>query len=275
MNLSGKTILITRSAHQAEEFVRLVERWGGAPIVFPTIEITPPVSWEASDKAIDALYMYDGLMFTSTNGVEFFFRRINERKVLLQDLRSKLIFVVGEKTKTAAESHGLRVTLTPEKFTAQDLAKALQHEDLHGKTFLFPRGNVGDDTLAGNLKILGAKVDSIIVYQTQKPEEKNVREIKTMLLGGKIDVVTFTSPSTFKNFIALFSHNEIDRMSHHTKIAVIGPVTAKAVEQGGLEWDIIPPESTIEALVESIAHALPSEVRDNEIPSRQSEKRNL
>jgi uroporphyrinogen-III synthase len=252
LSLSGKKILVTRAAHQAVELVRAIEQCGGEAIVFPTIEIVPPPSWETCDRASDNMYMYDGLIFTSTNGVEFFFRRLNERNASTNDLTTKMIFVVGDKTKDAIERHGLKVTLVPERFTAFDLSKQLGQEDLHGKAFLFPRGNLSKDTLPAALKFLGASVDSIVVYHTTKPKQENVDEVKSMLLNGDINILTFTSPSTFNNFAALFSTSELADTVRRTKIAVIGPVTAKTVEDAGLEADIVSKESTIEAMVGAI-----------------------
>jgi len=198
------------------------------------------------------LYMYDGLIFTSSNGVEFFFQRLNARGLSAQGVKTKMICVVGEKTKDTVEQLGLSVTMMPEKFTAFDLARTLQQEDLNGKTFLFPRGNLGNSTLADNLKLLGAHVDSIIVYQTKKPKQQDTEKILKLLVDGKVDVVTFTSPSTVKNFVSLFSNQDMKALLQHTKIAVIGPATARAVEEVGLKLDMIAEKSTAESLVIAI-----------------------
>jgi len=253
MTLSGKTILITRAAHQAADFVRAIEQHGGIAITFPTIEILPPVTWDACDRALANLYMYDGILFTSTNGVEFFFRRMAARDVSATELKSKMIFVVGEKTKQAVEQKGCTVNLMPDKFSASDLAKNINQLDLHGRSFLFPRGNLGKDVLQDNLKLLGARVDSVTVYQTTKPAQANISKVKSMLLNGKIDIATFTSPSTFKNFAGLFSEQELKEIAQKTKIAVIGPATASVMEDANFEADIIPPQSTVESLIDAIA----------------------
>lgn len=269
MNLSGKTILITRSAHQADEFIQAIKRQGGTPIVFPTIEITLPASWEACDRAIDSLYMYDGLIFTSTNGVEFFFQRLNERNASVQELKSKMICVVGEKTKQAVEQRKLSVTAMPEKFTALDLAKTIQQEDLHGKSFLFPRGNLANNTLPEHLKALGATVNAITVYETKAPRQRDINKVRQLLLEDKIDVATFTSPSTFKNFISLFPPIEVKALLRKTKIAVIGPVTAHAIKEAGLEADIVSKESTIESLVQSIEDFFQSKIQNQQSAIKQ------
>ncbi len=253
MGLSGKTVLITRAAHQAEDFISFVRQEGGETVLFPTIEIAPPDSWEACDRSLDGLHMYDGLLFTSINAVDFFFRRMSERNIDIQAIQTKMICVVGERTRQAIERRGFTVTTVPEKYTALDLARTLQQEDLNGKAFLFPRGNLAQDTLPALLKNLGASVDAVIFYQTQAPGREHVDSVKEMLLGGKIDVATFTSPSTFQNFISLFSKDDLMLIKQHMTIAVIGPTTARAVEEAGFDVDIRAPESTVLSLTKSIA----------------------
>jgi uroporphyrinogen-III synthase len=264
MNLSGKTILITRAAHQAADFIRLVEQCGAVPLLFPTIDIVPPKTWDDCDRTIDALYMYDGLIFTSSNGVEFFFARMKERGVEMRDLKSNTVCVVGEKTKQAVEERGCTVTTMPEKFTALDLARTLQHDDLHNKTFLFPRGNLGNTILADTIKLLGGSVDTVTVYQTLKPKPEAVNDIRTKFTQRSIDVVTFTSPSTFLNFIELFTPEEQNAFLSKTTLAAIGPVTAKAIEDSGFKVSILPPISTIESLVQSIASYFQTTINNTE-----------
>ena len=260
--LLDKIILVTRPANQADDLVGIIERYGGTAIRFPTIEIIPPDSWDDCDRAIDGLYMYDGIIFTSANGVEFFFQRLAERNAAIEEFKSKQVFVVGEKTKQAVERIGLSVTAIPEKFTAFDLTRMLQQQDLHGKTFLFPHGNLGNDNLANNLKLLSAHVDSVIVYQTVQPPLEHIQHLRDLLAKKKIDILTFTSPSAFNNFASHFPKRDVQAFTMHAKIAVIGPSTASAVEDFGIDVDIVPKSSTIEAMVEAIAEFFSAHVHN-------------
>lgn len=258
--LSNKTILITRAAHQAEEIGNAVRRLGGSTVFFPTIEMLPPNSWDECDRAIDTLYMYDGVIFTSTNGVEFFLQRLKDREVDIETLMPKMIFVVGEKTKQSVERHRLPVRLMPDRFTSFDLSRALEQQDLTGKSFLFPRGNLGTDILQDNLKLLGANVDSVIVYQTVRPKDENIVRVRDSLMSGSIDVVTFTSPSTFQNFSVLFTNEQLQTIFARAAIAVIGPVTARAVSDAGFEPDVVSGESTVESLIDAVAAHISSRI---------------
>jgi uroporphyrinogen-III synthase len=260
-SLSGKSILVTRAAHQADDLAALIQQHGGTPVIAPTIDILPHASWEACDKAIDALYMYDGLVFTSTNGVHFFFQRLDDLGTAQDSFSKKRICSVGEKTRQAVEERGLSVTTMPEKFTAADLANALSREDLHGISFLYPRGSLGNNSLPDALKLLGASVDAVTVYQTAKPPAGRLEACRRDLLAGKIDVVTFTSPSTFENFISFFSAEERRQLFEETRIASIGPVTSRAIEAAGFAIDIQSPQSTVASLVEALINYFTSNNR--------------
>ena len=83
--LSGKTVVITRTRGQAAEFARLLKNYGARVIEFPTIEVIPPDSWKNADKAIDRLDTYQWLIFTSTNGVKFFLKRLRLKKKRLAE----------------------------------------------------------------------------------------------------------------------------------------------------------------------------------------------
>jgi|WetSurMetagenome_2_1015567.scaffolds.fasta_scaffold272618_2 uroporphyrinogen-III synthase len=252
--LAGKKILITRAASQAEDFAELVRREGGIPVIAPTIEILPPVSWDAFDKALEGLYLYNGVLFTSTNAVRFFAARLNECGIPVTELKQKIICAVGTRTREEIESLGLHVTTMPEKFTASDLASALSGQDLQGQAFLFPRGNLGSTILSDTLKQLGASVDAVTVYRTEKPDPQALEHCRAMLLAGDIDAATFTSPSTFENFISFFRPEEARDILADTLIVSIGPATTRAIEAAGFQIDIQSRQSTTESLVEALIH---------------------
>ena len=84
--LAGRTVVVTRAAPQAEAFVTALENYGATVISCPTIEIAEPESYERLDEAIDHLYGYDWIIFTSANGVEYFLRRLQTRGVGVEEL---------------------------------------------------------------------------------------------------------------------------------------------------------------------------------------------
>lgn len=250
MDFEGKTILITRAENQVNELSVLIKKNGGTVISFPTIQIKPPLNWDECDQACAQIDSYDGLIFTSTNGVEYFFKRYITLQQPIKLLRTKAVYAVGKKTRHALRHHGIAGTIIPEKFTSDDLATILREETVNGKRFLFPRGNLGQSTLIDHITSLKGEVQIIVVYLTQKPERRNVEQIRQLLQRGNIDIITFTSPSTANNFFDLLP--DFLALQKHAKIAVIGPVTASAVQKLGYIAHITAKESTIESMIESM-----------------------
>ena len=69
-------VLITRPRNQADSFASALIEAGFDPIFFPVIEIRPFEENVALDRAIEKLGCYDWIVFTSVNGVDAFFERM-------------------------------------------------------------------------------------------------------------------------------------------------------------------------------------------------------
>src|SRR6267142_1767260 len=96
--LAGRTIVITRAQSQAGEFVAELENYGARVIVCPTIEITDPETYTRLDEALDHLYGYDWIIFTSVNGVDYFLRRAHEQQHEASELDGLRVCAIGEAT---------------------------------------------------------------------------------------------------------------------------------------------------------------------------------
>jgi len=257
MSLEGITVAITRAPRQAGELRELVEREGGRAVLFPTIEIHPPDDYSGCDRAIDGLYMYNGLLFSSPNGVTGFMDRLAERDTVSGALSGKTVYAVGESTAATLARYGVTVTAMPERFTGADLARMIRSEDMKGLTFLFPTGNLTSTLIADAVKQLGGSVDTVMVYKTSPPGSANVGEFLAEVRAGRVDVVTFTSPSTVRNFAALFDEEQASVIRERVHIAVIGPTTARAAGEAGYPPDIVSERSTARDLVDALCRARP------------------
>jgi uroporphyrinogen III methyltransferase/synthase len=116
--------------------------------------------------------------------------------------------------------------------------------------FLLPRAEVAREIFPEKVRELGGEIDIPVTYRTVKPESYGKR-LRRFLKEGRISIATFTSAATFNNFREIMGE-DADKLLKGVIIAVIGPVTAKAVEKAGLHVDVMPKEATIEAMVEGI-----------------------
>src|SRR3989442_5454681 len=106
--LQGKTVLITRARGQSSQITARLESLGASVIHCPTIEIVPPTSWTRLDASIDKLEKYDWIAFTSANAVEFFIRRLRDRrKDGTEAIRQLACCAIGPATAEALESAGV------------------------------------------------------------------------------------------------------------------------------------------------------------------------
>lgn len=274
----GHRVLVTRE--HSEGFESL-EDLGAEVIQFSTVEIAPPESWDSLDRAIDTIESYDWLIFTSANGVRYFFSRMFEKDRDIRELKGLKICAIGTKTEASIRKFGMKVDLVPEDFNAEGLIEAFTKEVgsqnppphtplskggqeggndselrtpnpelLKGIRFLLPRAEVAREIFPDKVRELGGIIDVPVAYRAVRPEVHGKR-LKRFLKEGRITIATFTSAATFNNFREIFK-DDSDELLKGVAIAVIGPVTARAVEKAGLKVEIMPRESTIEALVEEI-----------------------
>jgi len=251
--LAGKKILITRAREQSGDFATLLKKLGAEVIEFPTIQIVPPTTWKGLDRAIDQLNSYDWIIFTSANGVNFFFERLSEKRED-RDLPSSLkVCAIGPATAYQLKERGIRVDYVPKEFVAEAILKGFKEMVVKGKRILLARAKEARDTLPQGLREMGAKVDVIEVYRTIKPKG-GVKRLRHLLTDGGIDAITFTSSSTVTNFIDLLKKEDFKKFLKGIAIACIGPITAQTVKKLGMKAHIQPKEYTIPALVQAISN---------------------
>ncbi len=273
----GHRILVTRE--HSEGFEPL-EELGAEIIEFPTIEIVPPESFDELDKAIGKIETYDWMIFTSANGLKYFIKRFIEKDKDIRDLKGIKICAIGTKTATEITKYGIKVDLIPEEFNAEGLISAVVQKSrslnspphpplskgglrggntdsqtpnpelLKGMKFLLPRAEKAREIFPEKVRELGGEIDVPVTYRAIKPEMHGKR-LKRFLKEGRISIATFTSAATFNNFREIIGEDS-DELLRDVAIAVIGPVTAKAVEKAGLKVSIMPETATIEAMVGDI-----------------------
>lgn len=260
--LFGQRILVTREHSGGFEEL---EELGAEIIQFSTVEIVPPESWDELDKTIDDIRSYDWLIFTSSNGVRYFFKRLAERDIDIRELRGIKICAVGTKTAGEIRKFGVKVDMIPEKFRAEGLIEeflkesskrsnlsdnAKAHKPFSGMKLLLPRAEVAREIFPEKIRELGGIIDVPVAYRAVKPELHGKR-LRRFLKEGRITIATFTSAATFDNFREIMG-DEADGLLRGVAIAVIGPVTARAIEKAGLKTEIMPHEATVEAMAEAI-----------------------
>ncbi len=253
--LFGKRIVVTRPREQAGELVEALEQLGATVVEAPTVRIVPPEDFAPLDEACATVGTYQWIVFTSINGVDYFFERLALSPNDTRALAGVKLCAIGPGTAERLTRHCLKVDLMPPEYRAEAVVEALRATgDLTGRRFLLPRADIAREMLAEELRRSNAVVTEVTAYRTVPVEidRDSDPDIYRMLLDRQVDVLTFTSASTVRNFVRLYGVEPVADLLQPVAIASIGPVTAEAAQQCGIRTSIMPAEYTIPALVRAI-----------------------
>lgn len=249
--LSGRRVLVTRSPGQATALSRLIEDLGGVAVGIPLIQIVPPADWTDVDEALARLGTYQWVVFTSPNGVEFFFNRLRERGGDARALAGARVACVGEATAASLATAGIRADLIPADFRAEALLPLLAADARPGERVLLPRGDLAGEDLPRGLAAAGLVVEELAIYRNL-PSAEGAGELRQRLEAGSLDAVTFASSSSVDNLCAALGPDTPDLLKD-VVVACIGPVTAATARQRGLPVQVVAAKSTVPGLADSLA----------------------
>jgi uroporphyrinogen III methyltransferase/synthase len=249
--LFGKTIAVTRTREQASELVNRLSALGAECLECPTIRIVPPRDWSPLDSAIDRLDKYDWLVLTSVNGVNSFFNRLFEKGKDVRALGKLRTVTIGPATASRLRDFGFHSDIVPETYRAESIIEAFEKEPMEGQKILLPRAKEARPILPIEVRKMGATVDEIAVYETKQATE-SVDLLLNRLKDRSVDLVTFTSSSTVKNFKAALPEEQFESLVKRVKVASIGPITSDTARELGLHVDVEATEYTIPGLCDAI-----------------------
>jgi uroporphyrinogen-III synthase len=263
--LSGLRILVGRARHQASALSSGLRELGAEVVEIPFIEIRKPRSYKSLDSALKRLHDYDWLILTSVNGVDALWERLRKLRLTRRQLKHLKIAAIGPATRKAIEKRGLKVDVVPEQYVAESVVESLR-DQVAGKSVLLARAKVARDVIPSELRKLGAKVDAVEAYETVIPRFSRTR-LRTILNEPKRrpHIITFTSSSTVRNFVALLGKNvwrgrprpRKARPLDGIRLASIGPITSSTLRDLELPVDIEATEYTIPGLIKALAGVEP------------------
>lgn len=249
--LAGLRIVVTRTREQASELTAQLAAKGADVMELPTIRIAPPSDRQDFAAAVVDSPHYDWLVFSSPNGVKKFFEAFFAVYEDIREIGGARLAAVGAGTAAELKKYGLMVDVMPKKAVAEELIaefdrKADDFGGVANSTVLWVHSEKGRRVIYDELMKRQAIVDECIAYNTV-PETEDVSGARARLQNEGADIITFTSSSTVKNFMALGIP-----LPQGCRIASIGPVTTATLREYGLTPHIEAATHTIPSLVEAI-----------------------
>jgi uroporphyrinogen-III synthase len=248
MDLNAKRVVITRPRGQADNFAEALLEAGAHPIIFPVIQISQEDDNVALDRALGKLECYEWLVLTSVNGVKAVWERM-QTLGLDKIPESVQVAAIGPKTADALRQHGVSPNFVPDEYVAEAIVPGLG--DLRGRWVLLPRADLARSALPHAIQALDGVAHEITAYRTL-PGQPDPRSLEELRAG--VDVITFTSSSTVRNFVALLAASGlgVKNLPGAPIFACIGPITAQTAGEEGLPVDVVADEYTIEGLLKAL-----------------------
>lgn len=251
-------IAIMRPEMHLDSSIELARSYGFDVVAAPMIELADHrdsnFDWFlqrmlASESMSEPPSKSDIVIFTSANGIRFTLQKIkdSEREGFIQALNLACVVAIGSKTKKALEKHGIRVSMMPESYSSEGIAEMLQGVDC--RTIEVVRSAHGDPALIRSLSgRAGVAVHETVVYKLVLPDDGRQRIMIERALAREIDIFAFTSAMTVHNFIATARSMDaepgiVDALNGSI-VAAIGPPTARALQDYGVDVDLVPERFT-------------------------------
>lgn len=257
--LRNRTVAVTRPPERSAEAVELIEGAGGRALVAPTLELKEAHT-ESLREVCRRADEWDLVIFTSQAAVESLFQLCREFAGKIR--KDCLVAVIGPRTARVAGEHGLRVDIVPEDYTAEGLLDALTGLNIEGWKVALPRTLSARKVLPRGLEMMGAEVLVAEAYRSGLPEDTGpAEELIDGLLDGKVDAVTFTSPLTVENLFKIAGNRckELIEVLKRVKVAAIGPITLRKLEEHGITA-VTPERYTVKDMIAALAVSMGEDV---------------
>ena len=220
-------------------------------MVLPLVSFANPEDFAPLDAAIAVVEQFDWMILTSAQAVRAVVRRSRDLKRSLNQFGGKLrIACVGPVTAKAARQAGLPVEFVAETHNGVALADELGSR-LEGSRVFLPRSDRTNPDLPVALKRHGAQVTEVIAYRTLRPTEVDQRSL-TKIAEGEADAVLFFSPSAVQHFAELCGNEQLHVLQDKLAITAVGPVTAKALREAGVQGIVAARDTTAASVIEAL-----------------------
>jgi len=261
--IEGKTIAITRSKDDSEEFIELVTQQNANPITLPTIELI-----SKGEKIVDEFLETiekdnpDFSVFMSSKAVKLLIesaRKSSKFSALQLAIANTIVIAVGPKTREVLENENIKVAHMPERYSSVGVGEVFTKLNALGKKAIIPRSGASTPFLKNLLEKIGINVVELYLYDVcafRDPTEWN--DFRQLFSQNKIDGIIFTSASSVRAFFEIMSKDfDIDQLVKllaQTKVIAIGPFTADELKKFNVQ-NIIANVHTVRGSIDAVLEA--------------------
>ncbi|MES2692447.1 MAG: uroporphyrinogen-III synthase [Verrucomicrobiota bacterium] len=255
-SLSGRRIAVTRAREQSPELAEKLKALGAEVVELPLIAISKEIDKHSLLDVLTELGSYDWIVFTSANGVRYFFEEFYR---VYDDVRSLGLLrfaAVGDTTAKAIREHHLKIECQPKIATGAALADDLiATGSLDSAKLLVITGNLNREELVQKLEDERAIVDQLQVYKTEKTDLTHDAAAADFRAKGA-DAILFASSSAVQSFVDQAAALKLAKDAKRPLAGSIGPQTSETMKKVGMPIDFEAKTPSLDALVAALVKKL-------------------
>lgn len=195
--------MVTRPREQASQLQQRISQLGGAVILFPLLEISPPPEVDTLRSLVSRLSEFDVAIFISPNAVRYGMAVIEQSGGLPAGLK---LAAVGQGSAKALQALGVTEVIAPtDRFDSEALLAMPQLQAVSSQNIMIFRGDGGRELLGDTLKQRGASVEYATCYQRSKSSQKT----EDLFVQGEVpDALTVSSSEALTHLWEMLSESE-------------------------------------------------------------------
>jgi len=248
MPLAGLRVIAFES-RRALEIAELLRRQGADPFVAPSMREAPLENNTEAFAFAERLFRgeFDMMIFLTGVGTRALANVLASRhdaEAFPEALRKITIIARGPKPQAALREMQVPVTISvPEPNTWRELlAATAQRTERNIAVQEYGKSN---PELLAALRARGAAVTAVRVYQWDLPEDTApLHEAVDRIVEGQADVAMFTTSIQIAHLFRIAAESNLEAAVRDALrrmvIASIGPTTTEALEEFGLQADLVP-----------------------------------
>lgn len=250
--LSNVRIMVTRPADQSKWIYQILRGYGAEVQPYPTIKTSFTEDKEGWEGLAQSAKENDSwLLFTSENGVRYFFGYLKSKNVDLRLIGKFRIAATGFGTLRSLNTLGYHADFTPDLTGTVPFAEKLCEDvDIEGSHIVRVRGKLPNDPVEEILKQAGAQVHPLTLYRTE-PVKWQEHEIRRMFWHPP-HMIMFTSGRSVDGLVSNLGQEKALELAKLSKIATIGPTTTAVASKYNIKVEIEAERHSIPDLINDI-----------------------
>lgn len=254
------------AGRRATETARLIERWGGIPLLGPTVEEVevgdPALVLEGTREVIDSPAAWS--VHLTGVGTKRWFAIAKDHGLLdqlLATLGRARVVARGQKASSALRSFGLAPEWVPEGETSKEIAAWMQDKVAAGEVVAVQRHGERVPGLTDPLQQAGARVVELATYHWEIPADREpANHLVGELAAGRVHALVVTSAPQVRNLFQVARDLGLEQdlqvaLRDQVFLASVGSVASVSLQERDLAPGLVAHPPRLGALLRALAAA--------------------